>query len=303
MKDYLVKALGFNGEIRAYALRATDTVAEAQRRHDTWSTSTAALGRTLIAGVLLGTSVKGEATATIKVMGNGLAGAIVVDANTKGEVKGYIQEPHVSLPLNPDGKIDVKGAVGTEGVLSVTRDLGMGEPFTGQVPLVSGELGEDFTYYMAVSEQIPSSIGLSVLVNPDETILAAGGFMIKVLPGASEASLAVIEQNLSNLPLVSQLIESGKTPEEILTTILGEENIEFLETMPVMFKCDCSKEKFGKAIVSLGEPEIQAMIDEDAGAEAVCHFCGEKYQFSVEDLEALKALAIAKKESDESDER
>ena len=303
MKDYLVKALGFNGEIRAYALRATDTVAEAQRRHDTWSTSTAALGRTLIAGVLLGTSVKGEATATIKVMGNGLAGAIVVDANTKGEVKGYIQEPHVSLPLNPDGKIDVKGAVGTEGVLSVTRDLGMGEPFTGQVPLVSGELGEDFTYYMAVSEQIPSSIGLSVLVNPDETILAAGGFMIKVLPGASEASLAVIEQNLSNLPLVSQLIESGKTPEEILTTILGEENIEFLETMPVMFKCDCSKEKFGKAIVSLGEPEIQAMIDEDGGAEAVCHFCGEKYQFSVEDLEALKALAIAKKESDESDER
>ena len=182
MKDYLVKAVCFDGEIRAYAVRATQTVAQAQQRHDTWSASSAALGRTMVAALMLGATVKGEDIITTKVQGNGPVKSIVVTANGSGQVKGYIQQPHVSLPLNEQGKIDVRGAVGSEGILSVIKDLGMKEPFSGQVPLVSGELGEDFTYYMANSEQVPSSIGLSVLVNPDESIKAAGGFMIQVMP-------------------------------------------------------------------------------------------------------------------------
>src|SRR5699024_9234302 len=194
----------------------------------------------------------------------------------------------VSLPLNEKGKIDVKGAVGTTGTLSVTKDLGMKEAFSGQVPLVSGEIGEDFTYYMANSEQTPSAVGVSVLVNPDETVKKAGGFMIQVMPGATDATIDKLEETLSNLPMISQLMDEGETPEGILERLTEEGNPKILEKMPVSFKCTCSKERFAAAITSLGKIEIQEMIDEDHGAEAVCHFCGRKYQFDEEDLEALK---------------
>lgn len=271
MEDYLVKALCFDGQIRAYAATATGVIQEAQRRHDTWSASSAALGRTMVGAMLLGAMQKGDDKLTIKINGNGPVGGIVVDSNAKGEVKGYLHNPHVSLPLNAQGKIDVRGAVGTEGSLTVIKDLGLKEPFTGQVPLISGELAEDFTYYLANSEQVPSAVGLSVLAD-DEHVQAAGGFMIQVMPGASDEVIDEIERRIAECPLISQLIDQGDSPEEILARLLGDANIEILEKMPVAFKCDCSKEKFSTAILTIGPEELQAMIDEDHGAEAVCHF-------------------------------
>lgn len=292
MEDYLVKAICFDGKVRAYAVRATNTVAEAQRRHDTWSASSAALGRTIVAGLILGATVKGDDIITAKVQGDGPAGSIVVTANGSGQVKGYIQQPHVSLPLNEQGKIDVRGAVGTEGVLTVIKDLGLKEPFSGQVPLVSGELGEDFTYYMATSEQVPSSIGLSVLVNPDESIKASGGFMIQMMPGADEEIVEQIEERLQQMPLVSDLLDQGESPEQILARILGEEHLKIIEKEPVSFHCDCSKEKFARAIISVGKEAIEEMINEDHGAEAVCQFCENKYQYTEEELQVLLEEAL-----------
>lgn len=290
MADYLVKALAYGGFIRAYAVDATETVREAQRRHEMWHSSSAALGRTLVGSVLLANSMlKNDGdTLTVKIQGDGPGGAMIVDANAKGDVKGYIQNPHVSLPLNENGKIDVRGVVGTNGIMTVIKDLGLKEPFSGQTPLVSGELGEDFTYYMAVSEQVPSAIGLSVLVNPDETVCTAGGFMIQVMPGAEEEVIDALEKRLTELPKVSDLLASGKTPEDLLDTIFAGESLMILEEVPVQFKCNCSKEKFASAIITLGTSEIQAMIDEDHGAETVCSFCNNKYHFDEAELNALK---------------
>lgn len=287
MADYLVKALAYDGVVRAYAVNATDTVAEAQRRHETWHTASAALGRALVGTLLLGSTLKGEDKLTVKILGDGPAGAIIVDGNAKGEVKGYIQNPKVALPLNAQGKIDVRGAVGTQGLFVVIKDLGLKEPFTGQTPIVSGELGEDFTYYLASSEQIPSAVGLSVLVNPDDTIRTAGGFMLQIMPGASEELISRLEQKLASLPRVSSLLDSGMTPEQILETILDDTTIFYLETQPVCFKCDCNKDKFATALITLGTKELQEMIDEDHGAETVCSFCGNKYHFSEQDLQGL----------------
>jgi molecular chaperone Hsp33 len=288
MSDYLVKALAYEGFVRAYAVNATETIAEAQQRHDTWNTSSAALGRTMIGALMLGATLKGEDKMTVKVEGNGPAGAIVVDSNGKGEVKGYIKNPHISLPLNEIGKIDVRGAVGTEGMFTVIKDLGLKEPFSGQTPIVSGEIGEDFTYYLAVSEQIPSAVGVSVLVDTDDSIKTAGGFMIQIMPGASEEIIDKIEERLKETARISSLLDEGQTPEEILQTLLATDDVEFLENMPVQFKCDCSKEKFASAIITLGAEQIQELIDQDHGAEAVCAFCNNKYDYSETDLYELK---------------
>ncbi|MEQ7302786.1 Hsp33 family molecular chaperone HslO [Enterococcus avium] len=288
MSDYLVKALAYEGFVRAYAVNATETIAEAQRRHDTWNTSSAALGRTMIGALMLGATLKGEDKMTVKIEGNGPAGAIVVDSNGKGEVKGYIKNPHISLPLNEVGKIDVRGAVGTEGMFTVIKDLGLKEPFSGQTPIVSGEIGEDFTYYLAVSEQIPSAIGVSVLVDTDDSIKTAGGFMIQIMPGASDEIIDQIEARLKETARISTLLDEGQTPEEILQKLLATDDVEFLETMSVQFKCDCSKEKFASAIITLGAEQIQELIDQDHGAEAVCAFCNNKYEYSEADLYELK---------------
>ncbi|GMS53694.1 Hsp33 family molecular chaperone HslO [Enterococcus raffinosus] len=288
MSDYLVKALAYEGFVRAYAVNATEIIAEAQQRHDTWNTSSAALGRTMIGALMLGATLKGEDKMTVKVEGNGPAGAIVVDSNGKGEVKGYIKNPHISLPLNEIGKIDVRGAVGTEGMFTVIKDLGLKEPFSGQTPIVSGEIGEDFTYYLAVSEQIPSAVGVSVLVDTDDSIKTAGGFMIQIMPGASEEIIDKIEERLKETARISSLLDEGQTPEEILQTLLATDDVEFLENMPVQFKCDCSKEKFASAIITLGAEQIQELIDQDHGAEAVCAFCNNKYDYSEADLYELK---------------
>lgn len=288
MSDYLVKTLAYEGFVRAYAVNATETIAEAQRRHDTWNTSSAALGRTMIGALMLGATLKGEDKMTVKIEGNGPAGAIVVDSNGKGEVKGYIKNPHISLPLNEVGKIDVRGAVGTEGMFTVIKDLGLKEPFSGQTPIVSGEIGEDFTYYLAVSEQIPSAVGVSVLVDTDDSIKTAGGFMIQIMPGASDEIIDQIEVRLKETARISTLLDEGQTPEEILQKLLATDDVEFLETMSVQFKCDCSKEKFASAIITLGAEQIQELIDQDHGAEAVCAFCNNKYEYSEADLYELK---------------
>ena len=288
MSDYLVKSLAFDGQIRAYAVDATETVSTAQKLHDTWSAASAAFGRSLVGTLLLASaSLQGDETMTVKINGNGPVGGIVVDGNANGTVKGYVQNPHVHLPLNDKHKIDVKGAVGTEGFLAVTKDLGLKEPFTGQVPLVSGELGEDFTYYLAKSEQIPSSVGLSVFVNSDNSIETAGGFMIQVMPGAKEETISQIEKRLAEIPMVSEMMRDGKKPEDILNEILGAENVKVLDKMPVSYHCDCSRERFLGVLTSLPTDQLQEMADEDHGAEAVCHFCSKKYQFTEDELRKI----------------
>lgn len=287
MSDKLIKALGYNDQIRIYVVDATDMIREAQKKHDTWSAATAALGRAMVGTTLLGATLKGEEKLTVRIDGGGPIGYLLVDSNGKGETKGYIKNPQVSLELNEQGKLDVRGAVGTDGMLTVSKDLGMKEAFVGQVPLISGELGEDFTYYMANSEQVPSAIGLSVLVNPDETVKAAGGFMIQVLPDAEEETVAKIEETIHNLPMVSHLMDKGETPEEILGRLVSDGTARTVDTLPVSFTCDCSKERFKNALITLGEHELQQMIDEDHGAEAVCHFCRSEYHFSEAELEVL----------------
>ncbi|MBU8881395.1 Hsp33 family molecular chaperone HslO [Bacillus sp. FJAT-29790] len=291
MSDYLVKALAYNGQVRAYAVRTTDTVGEAQARHLTWPTASAALGRSISAGVMMGAMLKGEEKLTIKIEGGGPIGAILVDSNAKGEVRGYVTNPQIHFDLNEHGKLDVRRAVGTTGTLSVVKDIGMRDYFTGQVPIVSGELGEDFTYYLVSSEQTPSSVGVGVLVNPDNSILAAGGFILQLLPGADEGTITKIENRLKEIPPVSKLIQRGLTPEELLIELLGKENVKILEKLPVAFTCTCSEERFADAIISLGTEEIQDMIDTEGSAEAQCHFCNEIYHFSREKLEELKQEA------------
>lgn len=291
MTDYLVKALGYNGQVRAYAVSTTDTVCEAQRRHNTWPTASAALGRAVTAGVMMGAMLKGDEKLTIKIEGGGPIGAILVDSNAKGEVRGYVTNPQVHFELNEDGKLDVRRAVGTDGMLTIVKDIGLRDYFTGQVPIVSGELGEDFTYYFAVSEQIPSSVGVGVLVNPDNTIQSAGGFIIQLMPGTEDETITEIENHLQTIPPVSKMVQMGLTPEEILEQLLGENHVQILEKMPVAFECQCSRERIANALISLGKAEIEDMIKTEGKAEAQCHFCNEKYHFSKEDLEELEAEA------------
>lgn len=287
-KDYLVKSVAVDGMFRAYVVNATGIVAEAQKRHDTWSAASAALGRSLVGTLLLSSAtLKGDEKMTVKVQGNGPVGAIVVDGNANGTVKGYLQHPHIHLPLNEKHKIDVAGAVGHQGTLSVTKDMEMGDPYTGQVGLVSGELGEDFTYYLAQSEQIPSAVGLSVFVNDDNSIEVAGGFLVQVMPGASDEKISELEARLGKMPLVSELLRDGKAPEEILQLLFEGEDVKILDTMPVAFKCDCSKERFAKALASIDRHEMEQLINEDHHAQTVCHFCGNKYEFSETNLKKI----------------
>ncbi|OLR25549.1 redox-regulated molecular chaperone HslO [Bacillus cereus] len=287
MKDYLVKALAFDGEVRAYSVRTTNTVSEAQRRHDTWRTASAALGRSLTAGTMMGAMLKGDQKLTIKVEGNGPIGPILVDAHANGDVRGYVTNPHVDFEGTEQGKLRVYQAVGTEGFVTVIKDIGMREPFIGQSPIVSGELGEDFTYYFAVSEQTPSSVGVGVLVNGDDSVLAAGGFILKIMPGAQEKTISFIEDRLKKIPPVSTLIEQGLSPEELLYAVLGEDKVKVLETMDVQFNCTCSRERIESVLISLGKTELEQIREEEEETEVHCHFCNERYKFSKEDITNL----------------
>lgn len=288
MNDYLIKATGFNGQIRAYAIQSTNLVEEARRRQDTWATATAALGRTLTITTMMGAMLKGEDKLTVKLEGDGPTGPIIADANAKGESRAYITNPHVDFELNEQGKLDVRRAVGTNGSLSVVKDLGLKEHFTGQVPIVSGEVSEDFTYYFTSSEQVPSAVGAGVLVNPDHTVLASGGFIIQVMPGASDDTIDYIEKRVSQIPAISSMIQAGKSPEDILAEIFGDGRFNILEKVPVVFHCNCSLERIKRAISGLGTEEIDEMIEVDGGAEATCHFCNERYYVTKEELIELK---------------
>ena len=287
MKDYLVRGIAYDGQVRAFATNTTETVGEAQRRHNTWPVVSAALGRSMTASVMMGAMLKGDDKITVKIEGDGPIGPMVIDADAKGDVRGFVTNPHVHFELNEQGKLDVRAGVGSQGALTVVKDLGLRDMFSGQTPIVSGEIAEDFTYYFASSEQVPSSVGLGVLVNPDNTILAAGGFIIQLMPGCNEETIEEIERRLSSIEPVSKMIEKGYSPEQILDAVLGEGNVQILTSMPVQFQCQCSKERFGAAIISLGVGEIQEMIDEDGGAEAQCHFCLEKYHFDKNELEGF----------------
>ncbi|TWT06234.1 Hsp33 family molecular chaperone HslO [Planomicrobium sp. CPCC 101079] len=287
MGDYLVRGLGFDGSVRAFAVDSTQTVGEAQRRHMTWPTATAALGRAMTGGVMLGAMLKGDNKVTVKIEGGGPIGAILVDSDAKGGVRGYVTNPQTHFDLNKSGKLDVRRAVGTEGMLSVVKDLGLRDNFTGQTPIVSGEIAEDFTYYFVVSEQVPSSVGLGVLVDTDNSVLAAGGFIIQLMPNTDEETIELIEKQLAQIQPVSMMIQRGLSPEEVLEEVLGKGNVQILDKMPVSFECNCSKERFANGILGLGQQEIQEMIEQDGMAEAQCHFCLETYHYSQKELEAF----------------
>ena len=286
MEDYIVKSTVYDGMVRAYAAITTNVIEEARRRQDTWATASAALGRTLTITSIMGAMLKGENTLTVKIEGNGPLGAIIADGNAKGDVRGYVIQPHVDFPLNQHGKLDVRRAVG-EGTLSIIKDYGLKDYFTGQVPLVSGEISEDFTYYFANSEQTPSAVGAGVLVNPDHSILAAGGFIIQLMPGADDDIITKLEEEIERFPQISTLIKDGNNPRQILERLFRDEHIQFHEEVPVRFQCKCSRERIGIAIKGLGNDEILKMIEEDRGAEVTCHFCNEVYQLSERDLEKL----------------
>ena len=286
MNDYLVKAIDKTKNLRLLTITATNLVQEAQTRHDTWSASSAVLGRTLVAGILLaGAELTDKEELTVRLLGDGPVGPTVVTAKSDLTVKGYIKNPHIALPPKKNGHIDVKKAVG-KGWLEVTKDLGLKKPYTGQVPIVSGEIAEDIAYYLTKSEQIPSAVGLSVFVNPNNTIGEAGGFMLQALPGASDSLITETINRINDLPALSSAFLDGLTPEKLAAMILGDD-CKILEKDEIAFKCDCSKEKYGNILATLKDSQLKAMINEDHGAELTCNFCGNKYQFSEEELKAI----------------
>lgn len=287
MNDFLVKSLAFNGEIRIYAARTTQLVNEANKIVAAYPTAAAAIGRTLTATAMMGGMLKGNETVTVRINGGGPIGLIIADANAHGKVRGYATNPRVHFQYN-SGKLNVGMAVGTAGDLYVTKDLGLKDYFTGQVPLQTGEIGDDFTYYFMQSEQIPSAVGLGVLVSEENEVIAAGGFIIQVMPDASEQTISTIEKSLSTIKPVSDMISGGMTPEDMIAQLVGKGNFKILETMPLAFECNCNKEKFVQGLISLGNDELDEMIKEDDGAEIICHFCMKKYQFIACELEELK---------------
>lgn len=286
MSDYLIRATGFDGHVRAFAARTTNIVEEMRRRHDMWNTATAAAGRTLTATLMMGAMLKGNESLSVKIKGGGPIGQIVAEANAHGEGVAYVTNPHVHFELNDKGKLDVTRAVGTDGFIYVTKDLGMKEPYQGSSPIVSGEIGEDFTYYFATSEQTPSAVGVGVLVNPgDRSVLAAGGFILQLLPATPDEVVEKIEARLGQLPQVSRMIGEGLTPEEILAKVLDEPR--YLSRTDIQFQCTCSQQKATQALVSLGREEMQSIINEQGEAEVHCHFCNERYHFEKSELEEI----------------
>ncbi|REK69254.1 Hsp33 family molecular chaperone HslO [Paenibacillus paeoniae] len=293
LKDILVRGTAWGGKIRVFAARTTNIVEELRRRHDSFPTATAALGRTLSVGAMMGAMLKGKERLTIQVKGDGPIGQVVVDANAYGEIRGYVDNPQAHHASNDRGKLDVAGAVGTSGDIYVTKDLGLKEPYRGSVPIISGELAEDFTYYFAVSEQTPSAVGVGVLVENDNSVLHAGGYIVQLMPGLTDEEITRLEQAVAKMPAVTTLLAQGQTPEELLKWLVGDDLV-IHDTMPLVFKCQCSEERVEQTLISLGEAELRLIIEENAQAEVVCHFCNEKYTFGKERLEQLLVQAKPK---------
>lgn len=284
----LTRTITADGSAVAIAVDSTEIAAAVERIHQTSAVVTAALGRLATAGLLMGSLLKGENDSiTLRVSGGGPTGQLIVVADSQGNVKASVDNPLVELPLNASGKLDVGSAVGREGFLSVVRDLGMKEPYTGQTPLVSGEIAEDITNYYATSEQVPTVCGLGVLVNPDLSVRAAGGYLIQLLPFADESCIDVIEENVKKAPPVSAMIEQGMSPEEICRLLLNGLNPDVLDESNIAYKCNCSREKVRKILRGIQREELTAMRDEDKGCEVCCHFCNKKYQFSEAELTAI----------------
>lgn len=288
MSDKLVKAIAKDGQVRIIGAITTELVNEGVKLHNCSATAAAALGRMLTAGSIMGTMLKSEKdTLTIQMSGGGEAKGIVVTAYSDGHVKGYIGNPNVDLPANDKGKLDVGGAIGKNGNLTVIKDMGLKEPYVGQVPIYSGEIGDDLAYYFTVSEQTPSAVGLGVLVNKDLTIKSAGGFIIQMMPDADELTADLITYRLEEVPSITELISKGMTIEEILEFIFEGMDLKILENIKPEYRCDCSKERVERALLSIGKKDLKELYDDNKKEELQCHFCNKKYIFEHEEIGQL----------------
>ncbi|SDW86976.1 molecular chaperone Hsp33 [Marininema mesophilum] len=285
--DYVIRGTAYDGQVRAFAARSTQLVSEMQRRHQTWPVVSAALGRTATATAMMAMMMKNPTDRlTVQVRGDGPIGQIVVDGDAQGHIRGYVDNPAVDFPLNSVGKLDVARAVG-QGSLNIIQDLGLKDPYRGSVSLVSGEIGDDFTYYLTVSDQIPSAVGVGVLVDRDASILHAGGFILQMMPGADDGLNAQLEKRIQEMPSVTQQMQAGAGPEEILYRLLGEE-WSLHQKQEVSFQCHCSRKRIESTLRSLGPKELSDLIEEQGQAEVICHFCNEAYTFTREQLEDIK---------------
>ena len=293
MNDYIVRATAAQGQIRAFTATTREMVETARKAHNTSPVVTAALGRLLTGGAMMGVMMKGDKDVlTLQIKCDGPIHGLVVTADAKGNVKGYADQTDVMLPANAQGKLDVGGAVGS-GILSVIKDLGLKEPYVGQTQLQTGEIGDDLTYYFASSEQVPSCVGLGVLMERDNTVKRAGGFIVQLMPDATEEIIEKLEANLAQITSVTGLLDQGDTPEMILEKLLGNLDLEILDRLDTRFYCNCDKVRVGKVLISLGKKELQSMIDEGKEVQLNCHFCNTDYTFSVEELKELLSLAQA----------
>lgn len=288
MSDYIVRATAASGSIRAFAVNAKETVEAARSHHNTSPTMTAALGRLLAGGAMMGSMMKGENDLlTLQIQCSGPAQGLTVTADAKGNVKGFALNPQVDLPLNAKGKLDVGGALDL-GVLSVIKDMGLKEPYVGQCQLQTGEIAEDLTYYFATSEQIPSAVGLGVLVDTDGSVKQAGGFIIQLMPFTSDEVIEKLEKRISEIDSVTNMLEKGLSPEGILEGILGEFGVVVNDTLPTRFHCDCSKERVSRALSTISKKDLDSIINDGESIEVKCQFCNTAYKFEIEELKALR---------------
>ncbi len=286
MKDYIVRATAANGQVRAFAATTKDVVETARKDHNMSPIATVALGRLLTGGAMMGTMMKNDTDVlTIQIKGNGPLGAMTVTAEPNGHVKGCVANPQAMLPLK-DGHMDIAGAVGI-GVLSVIKDIGLREPYVGDTILITSEIADDLTYYFATSEQVPSSVGLGVLMNKDNTVKEAGGFIIQLMPDATDEFIDKLEKRIKEIKSVTQMLEHGMTPEEILEHIFEGMDLQILDKIPTEFYCNCSKERVSAAVISVGKQELKKMIEDGEPIEVNCHFCNSHYKFSVEELKEM----------------
>ena len=287
MSDYIVRATAADANIRAFAVTSKEMVETAREDHMTTPVMTAALGRLLSAGAMMGAMMKGDKDIiTLQIQCSGPAKGLTVTADSHGNVKGFAMNPQVELPLNAAGKLDVGGALDL-GILTVIKDMGLKEPYSGQCELKTGEIAEDLTYYFAVSEQVPSVVGLGVLMNRDNTVRQAGGFIVQLMPFAEEEMISKLEENIKNLSSVTTMLDAGKTPEGMLEVLLSGMDLEITDTLPVEFACNCSKDRVRKALISIGREELQSMIDDGETIEVNCHFCNKNYNFTVDELKQM----------------
>lgn len=293
MKDYIVRATAANAQIRAFAMTSRTLVEEARSIHNLSPVITAALGRLLTAGAMMGSMLKGEKDVlTVQIHCDGPVRGLAVTADAKANVKGTALEPQVMLPPNALGKLDVGGAVGN-GILSVVKDMGLKEPYVGQTQLQTGEIAEDLTYYFATSEQVPSAVGLGVLMEKDNTVKQAGGFIIQLMPFAEDETINALEEKLKAMDSVTNILDAGNTPEQLLELLLGDLGLEINDTIPAQYYCDCSRERVERAIISIGKKDIQEMIDDGKQVEVRCQFCDKFYNFEIKDLEKMLSEARA----------